>query len=131
MENIDLTGEKVKAFMNTPRLKPYSFAVRVVMREGLTNAVRHGNKNDKSRRVTFSLADNGNELEMVIEDQGNGFDWQSILKKNEGKEEIFNKTDHGRGVPIMNHYVDKYWYNKSGTKLTIIKKISPPKTENK
>ncbi|MEE4365164.1 MAG: ATP-binding protein [Desulfotignum sp.] len=89
------------------------FAVNLVMREGLTNAVRHGNKNDitKDVRLTLKIVD-GVSLCMEIEDQGNGFDW----RKHKGSE-LPLAADHGRGIPIMKTYFTRYAYNEKGNIL--------------
>lgn len=106
-------------------LKSHLFAIQLVMREGLTNAVRHGNALNPYKKVKCNVRINRQSivnllLHMEIEDQGNGFDWREEQKfKN-----LDEASEHGRGLMIMEQYVSRYWYNESGNKLTLEKSIS-------
>ena len=105
--------EKGKAFI------PHLFAINLVMREGLTNAVRHGNKNDPVRMVDFELEIvRDSAIHVRIEDQGTGFDWKSIQVNKLPDEE-----DHGRGMPIMHTYFNQCSYNPKGNVLYLEKQI--------
>ena len=46
MDNIDKIYEETRSFLKENNLNSEIFSVCLVMREGLTNAVRHGNKYD-------------------------------------------------------------------------------------
>ncbi len=124
MELIDSAAEDVKIFMGSKNLKKYSFGVRVVMREGLTNAVRHGNKSDPDKLVRFSITIVNDILTMIIEDEGDGFDWREIKALTGKRDAVEVPLDHGRGFPIMEEYFDDYDYNNKGNILTIKKMIS-------
>ncbi len=123
LEGIDSVAEEVKVLMAESGLPEHSFGVRIVMREGLTNAVRHGNKNKPEKLVRFEINIKGDTLTMIIEDQGDGFDWKKIkagcCHKNDSV-----PLDHGRGFPIIDEYFDDYRYNKKGNVLTLEKDIS-------
>lgn len=89
------------------------FAVNLVMREGLTNAVLHGNKNDITKEVRFTLKIvDETSIFLEIEDQGNGFDWRKHKVS-----EFPLAADHGRGIPIMGTYFTRYAYNEKGNIL--------------
>ncbi|MDD9303564.1 MAG: ATP-binding protein [Desulfobacter sp.] len=121
MSHIDDACAAVTLFLESkgPRFSPHLFAVNLVMREGLTNAVRHGNKSDPHKRVAFIL-DIGRKdiIGLRIEDQGKGFNWQSTKKAL-----LDEKADHGRGMPIMTTYFDRCEYNLQGNILYLEKKI--------
>ncbi len=89
------------------------FAVNLVMREGLTNAVLHGNKSDitKDVRLTLKIVDE-TSIFLEIEDQGDGFDWRKHKDS-----EFPLAADHGRGIPIMGTYFTRYTYNEKGNIL--------------
>ncbi len=124
MENIDSVAEEVKLLMGGKGLQKHSFGVRIVMREGLTNAVRHGNKNDPEKLVRFEINIKDNCLTMIIEDQGEGFNWKKVKDDCCPEKEALIPLDHGRGVPIIDEYFDSYCYNEKGNILTLIKDIS-------
>ncbi|MBF0227005.1 MAG: ATP-binding protein [Desulfobacterales bacterium] len=115
-ENIDRVNAETKNFLIEKGLKSETFSVCLVLREGLTNAVRHAHKYDESKIIKYSLKIRCNCLIMTIEDQGDGFDWVSAKKRNPPPE-----SDHGRGISIMTKYFNRCRYNKKGNKLMLIK----------
>lgn len=122
MENIDKVCNQATEFLelNLADIKPALFSINLVIREGLTNAVRHGNVNDSSKTVQFLLTIVEKQLIRIrIEDQGNGFDW-----KKQQEEELPEDLDHGRGIIIMKTYFTRYSYNEKGNVLTLEKNIT-------
>jgi len=135
MENIDRTCDETIRFLmnffkglNCPEgadrykyLKNHLFSIQLVMREGLTNAVRHGNCLNARKTVKCSVQMNQNQvLRMEIEDQGEGFDW----KKEQLREvDTTGSAEHGRGLLIMEQYFSRYWYNDIGNRLVLEKLI--------
>lgn len=119
MESIDEVCRIVESFLKPSIPKSEMFALNLIMREGLTNAVRHGNNNDSSKNVDFRLrvVDKGC-IHMEIEDQGKGFDWGTQKRSPLPMDE-----DHGRGIPIMRNYATWYGYNKQGNILYIRKEV--------
>ncbi|RJP82024.1 MAG: ATP-binding protein [Desulfobacteraceae bacterium] len=116
MENIDRADQESRIFLKNNGLQSEIFSVCLCMREGLTNAVRHGHKNDPSKIVKYSLARTGNRLIMEIEDEGDGFDWKRVRKRKPAFE-----SDHGRGLMIIQNYFSTYLFNEKGNKLTLEK----------
>ncbi len=103
------------------KFRSHLFAIQLVMREGLTNAVRHGNCLNASKTVRCSVQINENkELKVEIEDQGKGFNW----RKKQNRKGMDETSEHGRGLMIMERYFSRYWYNESGNKLVLEKNIS-------
>lgn len=124
MENIDRIDVLVKQLLTDRGLDKHAFAVRVVMREGLTNSVRHGHKHRPDKLIRFELALSPERLTMIIEDQGEGFDWRTVQQKNRKKSHSTALMDHGRGFLIMDDYFDVCDYNEKGNRLILEKNIS-------
>jgi len=122
LENIDKVSKEAKKFLLAMGITSSEtiFATDLVLREGLTNAVRHGHNNNPDKIAKFSLDYENNTITMVIEDSGNGFNWK-VCKDIEANIE----NDHGRGFSIMKEYFTTYEYNKKGNKLTLVKKLNP------
>lgn len=122
MAHIDTACGEVSRFLESrgEYFSPYFFAVNLVMREGLTNAVRHGNKNDPEKLVEFELQISPNLLCMRISDQGRGFDWEKKQAVS-----LPDGSDHGRGMAIMEKYFTRYYYNFRGNVLYLEKQIPP------
>lgn len=55
------------------------------IRELLKNAIKHGNKNDRTRKVKIYYAFNQEEAHIIIEDEGKGFreieEWNEFYRK--------------------------------------------------
>ncbi len=119
MEEIEKVDQETRDFLKNNKLSSEIFSVSLVMREGLTNAVRHGHLYNPQKIISYSLKFQDNVLIMEIEDQGEGFDWKAAQNQ-----EMELSADHGRGLPIMNQYFTEYRYNEKGNKLTLIKNLS-------
>ena len=126
--HIDQVCEETRFFL-TSRLEGIEkdwFAIHLVLREGLTNAVRHGNQGDPEKMVQFSASViftglNGPQtIKIVIEDAGEGFNWQA-----QQKIQVDDDEDHGRGFAIMTAYFSRYAYNEKGNILYLEKDLAP------
>lgn len=124
MDNIDRVDALVKQMLAEHGLEKHSFSIRVVMREGLTNSVRHGNKQDPGKVIRFDIRITGNTLTIVIEDQGEGFDWRAMQKAKRFGKDNEKPADHGRGFLIMDDYFDACGFNEKGNILILEKNIS-------
>lgn len=119
MENIDLVCAQVTDFLRSGinDVEQHIFPINLVLREGLTNAIRHGNSNNPEKIVKCLLEIcDGSRLLMTIEDQGDGFDWEK-----QQSAELPGSDDHGRGIIIMDTYFSRYSYNEKGNILYLEK----------
>jgi serine/threonine-protein kinase RsbW len=90
----------------------------VALVEGAMNAIKHGNKYDLSKRVHLTLTVDSTNLTIRIKDEGEGFDPEAVASPFEG-DNLFR--DSGRGILMMNAYMDEVSHNEDGTELTIRK----------
>ena len=97
------------------------FAIRLCLEEALTNAVRHGNRGDSSKKVTVKYLLEDTLLEIFIEDQGKGFD-PGRVPDPRAEENITQPG--GRGLLLMKAYMDEIDYLGSGNIVHLIKKKS-------
>ena len=122
LRNIDNVCEQTTHYLRS-RIKGIEkqlFPINLVIREGLTNAVRHGNAGDPEKIVRFVLSITETEmLKLMIEDQGGGFDWRRQQAAGFPED-----ADHGRGITIMDTYFSHYFYNDKGNILYLEKDIS-------
>ncbi len=121
MKNIDEVCRIADHYLKErlPGISDHIFALNLLMREGLTNAVRHGNRNDSKKEVCLSINLSGRTwVHMEIRDQGRGFDWKKL-----DMHRLPDTEDHGRGIPIMEQYASWYRYNDKGNVLYIGKEI--------
>lgn len=120
MKNVDRTCDELikfcKSLFKNGIIKDQFFGLNLVIREGLTNAVKHGNGLDPEKPVRcFMQIDSSGKIYMEIEDQGDGFDWH----KFKGKSFYDVLSDHGRGLVIMRLYCPDHEYNKKGNLLIL------------
>lgn len=123
LENIDRICDEVSRFLdrNFKDMEAHLFSINLVIREALTNAVRHGNGLDPEKTVKFFIKiERKKSIRIIVEDQGKGFDWQ----KAQELPPIAN-DDHGRGLAIMTTYFSSCCYNKKGNRLVLKKKLTP------
>lgn len=93
-------------------------AVRLSLEEALVNAIKHGNKLDKSKSVKIEVEMTRDRITIEIEDEGPGFLPESIpdptLEENLGK-------PSGRGVFLIHSFMDTVEYTPPGNRLRMEK----------
>ena len=119
LNNIDKASAVTKHFLETTNINYSSFDILLVMREALNNAVIHGCHRNTNKNVLYRVKLDQNELAIEVEDEGDGFDWRAIMKREPQPD-----WDHGRGFPILKHYCDHIYFNEKGNQLIIKIKIS-------
>jgi serine/threonine-protein kinase RsbW len=90
--------------------------IMVCAMEAVNNAIVHGNKRDAEKYVTIFIESIGEELKIIVEDQGTGFKPAEIPDptKPENIEAI-----SGRGVFLMSKLADKIEFNEKGNIVTM------------
>ncbi len=84
--------------------------------EGVNNAIVHGNKMDSNKSVELEYQISDNDVEFIISDEGEGFDYNTIPDPT--LPENVEKT-HGRGIFLMNHLADKIDFENEGSKVKL------------
>ncbi len=90
--------------------------------EATTNAIIHGNKNNKLKMVRIYVYVDNSTLTVKIKDEGKGFD-PSIVPDPTDPENLLK--DSGRGLYLMRVYMDGLTYNQTpeGTETILSLKI--------
>ncbi len=85
--------------------------VLVATMEATNNAIIHGNNSDPNKNVVIKMELGEKELKVLIEDQGIGFDHQSVPDPTspENLEKI-----NGRGIFLMERLSDEILYLEEG-----------------
>ena len=92
--------------------------IAISVTEAVTNAVVHGNKNDLKKKVFIKLKVDSSFVEITVEDQGNGFDPESIQSPIEEGNLL---KEVGRGIFILKSLMDKVDFIIQPQKGTIVK----------
>lgn len=105
-------------------------ALHSALKEGVDNAVRHGNDQRPDRRVTVNYVVDPRRVMMLVEDEGDGFDHEFFLGKIEerdafdrAKERMREGGRGGLGILLMHRCSDRLEYLGKGNVVRIEKRL--------
>jgi len=81
-----------------------TFGIEMALREAVTNAIVHGNKEDEAKSVEITFACHDRQLEIEVRDQGAGFDATRVPDPTDPANLL--KTS-GRGIFLMRNFMDE------------------------
>ncbi len=121
LDYLPQVDEFVEKRLQKLRIKKDQIAdIAISVTEAVTNAVVHGNKNDLNKKVKISLKVKSSCVEVTVEDEGGGFDPESIQSPVEEKN-LLKET--GRGVFILKSLMDKVYFSSRSNKGTKVKMV--------
>ena len=96
--------------------------ISMAVREGMINAVLHGNAYDPGKRINLTFEQTGPELIVTIADEGKGFIPEEVPNPLD-PENLLKQS--GRGIFLMRTFMDEVRFRKlnSGTEITLIKRL--------
>lgn len=86
--------------------------ILIAMTEAVNNAMHHGNKSNPQKKVVVSYEIKDGKLQFVVEDEGAGFDFDSLPDPTDPKN---IEKPHGRGVFLMRNLSDEIEYLEGGS----------------
>jgi len=102
--------------------------VSVAIRESVINAIKHGNRNDSTKRVFVefgtSLGDVP-ELSIRVRDQGEGFDPEAVANPLD-PENLLKSS--GRGIFLIRNFMDDVQLRRApegGMEISMLKRVQP------
>ena len=84
--------------------------------ECVNNAIVHGNKMDKNKKVTMHYPISNTTIEVTVSDEGEGFD-PDKLPDPTAEENL--ERDCGRGIFLMRHLSDELEFANNGRTITM------------
>lgn len=116
--SVERVVDDTSAFLED-RIEDEDLAYRIVLlaTEAVTNAIEHGNKMDPSKQVFFRMDVLESRIEIVVEDQGSGFDPTKTDDPTES-EHLFREG--GRGLLFMEEMADDVQFEKDGRLVRLI-----------
>ena len=85
--------------------------IMIAVTEAVNNAIKHGNKQDKSKNVALSLSLQDSLIKFIISDEGDGFDFHNLPDPT-APENI--QKPGGRGIFLMRHLSDEVSFSECG-----------------
>jgi serine/threonine-protein kinase RsbW len=95
-----------------------TFAIKLAMEEALTNAIKHGNRSDPTKRITICYAVSSQKTVINVADEGGGFRLDDVPDPTRD-ENLDCPT--GRGIMLMRAYMNHVHYNRKGNEVTMVK----------
>lgn len=114
LHNVDHCIERMRIFLEERGKAEHLFPLSLLAREALNNAMIHGNLLAPDKTVRFQLAAHENGFDMVVEDEGQGFEWKNRVQSSSHVDD-----ERGRGHEIYRNYAHKTRYNQKGNALTL------------
>ena len=99
------------------------FAVHLAFEEAFLNAVKHGNNMNPAKTVTVEYTVNAERTTIAITDEGKGFNPGGVPDPRVG-ENLYQPE--GRGLLLINAYMDVVEYNDRGNRVYMARFRSPP-----
>lgn len=94
--------------------------------EAGTNAIKHGNQEDLNKRAYFEFIVQPDKITVVVQDEGSGFKRKEVANPLDPANVL---KSSGRGIFLMEAYMDSVVYEKSGTIVKMVKHKSLGKPE--
>ncbi|WP_194775139.1 ATP-binding protein [Pararhodonellum marinum] len=90
--------------------------IMISVTECVSNAIIHGNQNKGNKKVDLELKFLENQLQFIIEDEGDGFDFDD-LNDPTAPENLENPG--GRGIFIIKHLCDEVSFENEGKRIVL------------
>ena len=100
------------------------FSIKLAMEEAVVNAMKHGNNFDETKSVVLRYGFEGETFYLVVRDEGAGFDFHDLPDPTD---EQHLTLPYGRGIMLMNAYMDEVSYNAKGNEVTLVRSNRPEK----
>lgn len=95
-----------------------TFGVNLAIVEAVTNAIKHGNRNDRSKTYYLRVEVTPIQVRVMVRDEGDGFDCSLIRDPRKGENLEF---PNGRGIFLMREYMSAVHFNRIGNELMMVK----------
>ena len=94
------------------------FAIKLALEEAIINAIKHGNKQDRAKRVQVEWRVSPKSVEIVIEDEGPGFTRTAVPDPTD--ETNLEKLT-GRGILLIEAYMNEVEWSQGGRRIRFVK----------
>jgi len=95
------------------------FGVKLAIEEAVINAIKHGNHNDKAKKVRVAFSVNDERAIIRVTDAGDGFRPEEVPDPTT---DDHLEYDHGRGIFLMRAYMDEVSFNEKGNEVVMVKR---------
>lgn len=116
----NLVGKASRAFGLDEELSHW---IELSVNESAINAIQHGNRLDESKDVFLRISSDGEKIEVIVEDHGEGFDLADVPDPTDVENLL---KPGGRGILIIQSFMDTVEVTRrpgGGSRLRMVKKL--------
>ncbi len=95
-----------------------AFAIKLALEEAMTNAFRHGNRCDPTKRIVVRYQVTPQRTDIEVCDEGGGFCPDEVPDPTQPG---FIDRPHGRGIMLMRAYLDEVAFSCEGNSVRLVK----------
>ena len=118
-EEIGRVWHRIRPLMEATGYGPRDiFGVELAAEEAMTNAMKHGNAGDPTKRVRVAYRVDAAEVWLQIEDEGDGFHIEDVPDPTLPDNLL---RPSGRGILLMKTFMSTVEYNERGNCVTLTK----------
>lgn len=118
LEAAEALFQEVRSTLTSLLQPAESFAVELLLREALTNAVLHGSGADPLKHVHCALRYRPGRFFIAVRDEGRGFDWRATWLRSPAPFDC-----SGRGIEIFRQFANRLRFSDSGQQIFLYKKL--------
>lgn len=100
-----------------------AYWIELTISESVINAIRHGNQSDPSKNARLLISFDGQNVEVIVEDQGKGFNLDELADPTRAENLL---KPCGRGILIIRSFMDEVNLSHKeggGTRLRMLKRL--------
>lgn len=94
------------------------FSIHIAVEEAVVNAIKHGNEYDPEKSVLVTCRLTSDYLRIEVTDEGGGFKLEDVPDPTD-EERL--EIPSGRGLMLMNEFMDQVHHNARGNSVTMEK----------
>lgn len=112
---IDPVCEQIRGLLARRHLEAMEFAVEILARECLNNAILHGNRGVAGARVNFGMRIGRRLICLRVTDEGPGYNWRRVSRHGLPADTAVE----GRGLMVASLYARRIAFNRRGNQVTL------------
>ena len=101
-----------------------AYWMELTVSESVINAIRHGNQFDPAKNARLAISFDGENVEVIVEDQGEGFNLEELADPTRGENLL---KPCGRGILIIRSFMDEVTLSPKeggGMRLHMLKRLA-------
>ena len=94
------------------------FAIELLLREALTNAIFHGVRGPRSSGIVYEVQPVPGGMAIRVADGGRGFNWRNWRASSSPESQ-----DYGFGMTILHRYANRVQFSNDGSEVELVRML--------